>query len=96
VSKVSARSVRVDDDSYRLLVQHSRAEDRPISRVLRAAVAAYQPTSVLDERAGATPRPLPPPGLTTVGMQAECPHPDETRRVLKWGTVCGRCGGVLR
>lgn len=91
-----SRSVRIDDDSYRLLVEYSRDEDRPMSRVLKAAMHQYRPGDVLDERAGASPKPPPPPGPATVGMQHECGHPAEHRRVLKWGTVCGRCGGVVR
>lgn len=92
--KASSRSVRVDDESYRLLVDYSRREDRPIRAVVRAAVAQYR---THDERAGASPPPATrPPGPTAAGMAAECPHPDDRRKPLSWGTICLACGNVVR
>lgn len=102
--RYASRSVRVDDDSYRRLIDYSRREDRPISRVLRAAVEAYEPRLPRDpdegyrgpyERAGASAKPSwSPPGPTAEVMRRECPH-DRTRK-LKWGTVCASCGTVVR
>ena len=93
-----SRSVRVDDDCYEALSRFAATEDRPISRVLRAAIAAYQP-GVLLERAGASPAPAPVPGVVAAARQAEreqaCAHPRDARRQLTWGTVCGACGAKL-
>jgi hypothetical protein len=93
------RSVKIDDESFGLLEQAAKAEDRPKVRVMRAAIAQYVAVGdVLSERAGASP---PPPsstrmGPTAVEMGAVCPHPRERRRVLKWGSVCGACGAVVK
>jgi hypothetical protein len=93
-AKHSARSVRIDDDSYRILVEVARAEDRPITWVLREVVAAFNPGFL--ERAGASPKPpSAPPGPTAAAMQAKCSHPGERLRVMKWGVVCERCGAVV-
>ena len=94
-----SHSVRVDDASYRLLVERAGVEDRPIARVLRSAIENYGQVSVVVERAGATPKPPSPPGPTAAAMEAErqarCGHPRDRRRVLRWGTVCGQCGAKL-
>jgi hypothetical protein len=93
-----SHSVRLDDESYETLTDYARREDRPLARVLRAAVAAYQPGVVL-ERAGASPAPPRVPGVVAARRQDEreqsCGHPRGERKQLKWGTVCGACGAKL-
>jgi hypothetical protein len=97
--KTNSRSVRIGDDTYRQLIDLSRTLDRPISRVIRAAVDAYQPAPIptlVEERAGASKKPWAPPGPSAESVRHECPHPPERRKTLRWGTVCGVCGTVLR
>ncbi len=47
---------------------------------------------------------VPPGGAITMessstpgdGPGEPCPHPKESRHVLGWGTLCGKCGGKVR
>lgn len=101
-------SVRIDDESFDRLKQLSEDEDRPMTRIVRAAIDAYdqlklakatQGTIERTKKAPESPKSLvPPPSEEDIAAAAEtdCTHPKETLRKLSWGTLCGLCGTVLK
>lgn len=101
-------SVRIDDESFDRLKQLAEDEDRPMTRIVRAAIDAYdqqklaKATSTVSHGAGTGGKPAkaPVPSLSQAEIDAaektDCTHPKETLRKLAWGTLCGKCGTVVK
>lgn len=105
-------SVRIDDESFERLKQLAEEEDRPMTRIVRAAIDAYDQVKlakVAKRPSGGTIErtkkgPISPkvqvegPVLADIAETPKkgCPHPKEERQVHTWGTRCGVCGAILK
>lgn len=99
--------MRVDDDGYEVLQRLAADEDRPMSRILGAAIGLYdehrlaQAAQATARASGATGRQI----LSDVAARIAAPdpapsvcppHPKEKLQQHAWGTVCGACGVKIR
>lgn len=101
-------SVRIDDESFDRLKQLSEDEDRPMTRIVRAAIDAYDQLKLAKATQGTAERTKKAPESSKTQVEspseediaaaemADCAHPKETLRKLTWGTLCGLCGTVVK